>query len=143
MDAHLRSVLQQDDETCHDHQILIGHMCGCRSSPPPVTDCYVCPNGQPIPDPTKEVRWFDRVGLEGLDDSVAPTCGLVEAMSLFEYQVGKTAQDFVCLAIQLKSGQCGCSIDWRPIFLTWAYRVSGGLSILVRFDPFLVQQLSS
>lgn len=131
------ATLAASDQQCHDMQIF-GHLCGC-SKPPDATDCFVCPNGEPIPNPHHELSWT--AGLESLPATFRPlsdtddemTCELLEAFVLYEpsYLLDTTGSGFVCLAVQLKSTACGCSPDWRQRFLTWAYRCSGFLSLVV------------
>ena len=124
------------DETQCAEMSLYGHLCGC-SPPPDNSGCHLCPNGEPIPKPHQHVHWFDSTinSIPGNFRQAANemTCDLLEAVVLYEpsYLMETTDSDFVCLSVQLKSGYCGCSADWRQKFLLWAYRISGVLSLMV------------
>ena len=114
--------------------------CGC---PRPEGSCTMCPLGERVPKPTQELNWlgesflstssssfFARLNIEVL------TCDLMESIVAADSMVLSAALDtadgLVCFASQMKSWICGCQPDWRPIFLTWAYRLSAMLSLLVR-----------
>lgn len=136
------SVLESGREDCKGLQVL-GHLCGC-SVPEPAPGCFVCPNGEPIPKPNRPLHWFDSI-TETLPESFRPfaddlNCQLLEAVVLYEppfilEAMETTDPNFICLAVQLKSQFCGCSPDWRQKFLTWAYRLSGSLSLFVSYLP--------
>ena len=133
-----------DDPVCYDTQML-GELCGC-TPPPDASNCRICPNGEAIPWPEQKVNWFDDI-IHTLPPIAKPfaeelTCELLEAVIIYNpsYIEQTTDTSFVCLSSQLKSESCGCSPDWRPKFLTWAYRGSGILSLLVstRFGHYLL-----
>ena len=113
-------------------------LCGC---PKPEGACTMCPLGEPVPNPTQELNWLSETFLSisasnwlfGATSFL--TCGLMESAVAVEASVISdvfaTAGELVCTAAQMKSWICGCQPDWRPIFLTWAYRSSAILSFLV------------
>ena len=116
--------------------------CGC---PLQEVECHLCPNGEPVPNPNREVNWLDGGGFVSTRKSVLQeilsltrrlTCELMDSIVATDELYGFSARqsldsDLVCTTIQLKSWICGCSPDWRQILLTWSYRLSGMLSVVV------------
>lgn len=131
--AYLQS-LPSDDEKCPLAQ-GIGSYCGCA---PVENHCNFCP-GHPI-DPSyynKTLHFLSPVKEAG----VLPTCEFAETM-LKQVPSNDLAQ---CFAIQQRSFLCGCNDGvWmyaetknnaQKLYLSWAPRVTGTLSILVRAAP--------
>ena len=126
------SLLGEDDVEC-DVVRAVGFYCGC---PRPPDACTLCPNGESVPNPSRTLTWISRnmqyvpEGFEEAGNSV--TCGIMEGfVASNSAELLGTSEDLLCLSAQLKSSICGCSPDWRQILLTWAYRLSGMLSLLV------------
>ena len=120
-----------DSPECRGLQ-AISSFCGCEAV---MHQCTFCANGERVPYPNKKLNWFSEVILkippsyEILKDSL--TCELYEAILLNTQEKGLGLNaDLLCLAGQFKSGVCGCDHDWRPILLTWCYRVSGIFSLI-------------
>ena len=111
----------------------IGPYCGC---PRMENACTFCPHGEPVPNGDLSLNWFSSFvqtvpqAYRSVADSL--TCELYESIvasnsaALFSLEPA-----MFCLASQLKSWICGCRPDWRQFMLTWCYRLSGLLSLLV------------
>ena len=113
--------------------------CGCHIPNP---SCTMCPLGETVPKPNRPLNWYDtgfvstrashfhseldvdHVTCEIMDSTIA------HGRSTYASLLGRD-EEFVCLSVQLKSSICGCRPDWRPILLTWSYRLSGILSFVV------------
>ena len=120
---------------------LYSSYCGC---PPETAVCNVCPNGEHVPNPTRALNWFstgafvstrettfqqtelDMITCDLMDSFVATEEGLRYIAGLLDLD-----SDLFCMSVQLKSWICGCSPDWRQYVLTWCYRISGMLSLIV------------
>ena len=115
--------------------------CGC---PLEQIACHLCPNGETVPNPDRRLNWLTDGGFVSTRTSAFQaqfdfgflSCGLMASVVATD-NLDRFAQLFnlngalFCTAVQLKSWICGCSPDWRQIFLTWSYRLSGMLSLLV------------
>lgn len=120
-----------DSPECIGFQ-AISSFCGCEAV---VNQCTFCANGEKVPYPDKKLNWFSEVILkiprsyEIMKTSL--TCEIYEALLLNTQEKGLGLNpDLLCLAGQFKSAVCGCDHDWRPVLLTWCYRVSGLLSLI-------------
>ena len=116
--------------------------CGC---PLQEVECHLCPNGEPVPNPNRQLNWLDGGGFVSTRKSVLQeilsvtaqvSCEIVNSMvatdSIHDFSARLSLDsDLLCTAVQLKSWICGCSPDWRQILLTWSYRLSGMLSVVV------------
>ena len=105
--------------------------------------CSLCPNGEAVPNPTRENRWFFEAFVSTrkttFQSRLLPermNCDLMASIVATEWIESLAAlfdldSDLYCMAVQLRSWICGCSPDWRQYLLTWCYRISGMLSFLV------------
>ena len=103
--------------------------------------CTMCPLGEPIPHPERELNWLSRVflssggdtGQSGRDNFL--NCQLMESHVAGGYpllaEIFGTEEELICTAMQMKSWICGCRPDWRQIVLMWCYRLSGTFSLIV------------
>ena len=126
------SLLLEDDMECGIVRAA-GFYCGC---PRPPDACTLCPNGESVPKPWQPLTWISRnvnhLSLRFEDVADSMTCGLMEGfVASNSAELLGTTEDLLCLSTQLQSWVCGCSPDWKQILLTWAYRMSGLLSLLV------------
>ena len=133
------SLLLEDDVHCAVMR-AVGFYCGC---PRPPDACTLCPNGESAPRPSQPSTMISRnlehlpAGFEDVADSL--TCGLMEGfVASNSAELLGMDSDLLCLSTQLKSWVCGCSPDWKQILLTWAYRLSGLLSLLVSRVNFAI-----
>ena len=128
------ALLDGDSIDCVGAQTL-GSYCGC-SLPPSRNVCTFCPNGEPVPHKDREVNWISELAQDVPAQFAAFTDGLTcEVMEAV--LAGGAApllgmpEALLCLSLQLKSSLCGCSPDWKQIAVTWSYRISAALSLLV------------
>jgi len=120
-----------DSKTCQGIQAISSY-CGCAYQR---NTCTFCANGEPTPLPNKHLPWLRDVisflpqEYRIIQDSL--TCEMYEALLLnIEDNTLGLEKDLLCLAGQFKSRYCGCSYDWKPVVLVWAYRVSGIFSLI-------------
>lgn len=126
------SLLDVSSTECSGLQSL-GTLCGC---PEPENPCTLCPNGEKVPYPNQPLDWFSGFlvdipeAFSSIGDSL--TCEYMEAIALKPpSDIFQSSPALVCLGVQLKSSICGCSPSWHQLWLTWAYRGSGMISMLV------------
>ena len=125
-----------DTQECAGIQGM-GSFCGC-TVPESRNQCPgMCPSGLPPRHPDLRLNWFssfvNTVPQAYQTVSSTLTCELMDAIAQggSGYLFGMDESLF-CLAVELKSWVCGCDGDWRQVALTWTYRMSGVLSLLVR-----------
>ena len=125
-----------DTQLCAGIQGM-GSFCGC-TVPESRNQCPgMCPSGLPPRHPDLRLNWFssfvNTVPQAYQTVSSTLTCELMDAIAQggSGYLFGMDESLF-CLAVELKSWVCGCDGDWRQVALTWTYRMSGVLSLLVR-----------
>ena len=116
-----------------------GRICGC---PPQPGECSICPLGEPVPRPDYRLNWLNKATLstptsafKSRVDSGNFTCELMETFlapnNPILPEIFSIDEGLVCTAMQMKSWICGCRPDWKPIVLTWCYRISAMLSFVV------------
>ena len=132
------STLSEDSEDCAVVR-LVGRSCGCEALP---DECNLCPLGERVPKPDQPLNWFDQPNLStstsGLHTRMGSeflTCQIMESVVASNHWAVPSAtsldEGLVCTSMQMKSWICGCKQDWRPIVLTWSYRLSAMLSFVV------------
>ena len=134
----IASTIREGSDDCQITR-SISLLCGC---PRPEGSCNFCPLGEPVSKPNKDLNWLEATFLSTSSSSWFArmktdffTCEMMDSVMAAQpsilADVFATAEGMVCTAAQMKSWICGCQPDWRPIFLTWAYRLSGMMSFLV------------
>ena len=125
-------LLSGDSEDCSGLQAL-GTLCGCPLLP---DACSLCPNGEAAPFKNRRLNWFETyivdvpVAYQSVSNSF--TCELLEAITASNAADLFGIEDALfCISIQLKSSICGCSVGWVALTMTWGFRCSGFLSLLV------------
>ena len=136
----LASAFPEDSDDCAFMRAG-SRYCGC-----PLREgaCTLCPNGEPVGRPNQQLDWLSSTFLSSTSKEgsifrrITPdilTCSIMESIVAGEHSAFVGAFDIepalFCTAAQLKSWICGCSPDWKPILLTWSYRISGMLSLMV------------
>ena len=110
--------------------------CGCQVD----TFCTMCPLGELAPKPDRSINWYDTAFMSTTENRFHSavhdylTCDIMESLVAQPASLSAVMnvdEDLICLSVQLKSAVCGCRPDWRPILLTWSYRLSGILSFIV------------
>ena len=134
----LSSSLEEGSSDCLVVRSL-SRLCECPKQP---GECTMCPLDEPIPKPEAIVSWLDQPNLstdtstlQSRIVSYRATCELIDSFVggniALAAEISAIDEGLVCTATQMKSWICGCKPDWRPIVLTWCYRVSGMLSFVV------------
>lgn len=114
-----------------------GPMCGCPIDREAEHSCSICADNEPVPYLDKGMSWVASFsfGLPNIIDGVgdALTCEMMESMFLVpsEETTLHRPKDFMCMAVQLRSANCGCAPDKRQKALLWTNRVAGILSLMV------------
>ena len=113
----------------------LGPMCGCPDADY-TSSCTLCPRGEKAPKPNLKLDWYNdyRFSIAEAFASIGNslTCEMVEStLTANPEDLLGVDSDFSCLSAQLKSHICGCRPDWRQLMLTWSYRFSAILSIMV------------
>ena len=132
------STFAEDSDDC----VLIRSVSRICECPPQPDECRLCPLGESVPKPDQSLNWLDKSNLSTETSSLHSrlgskhlTCELMESVVASNHrvvqQVMSVDEGLVCTAAQMKSWICGCRPDWRPIALTWSYRLSGLLSFAV------------
>ena len=135
------SLALTSDEGSDDCRLVrsVSLICGCER---PAEGCRMCPLGESVPKASQQLTWLGENFLSSsssswfFENTAFFTCALMESIVASEPTLLagalSTDEGMVCTAAQMKSWICGCEQDWRPIFLTWAYRLSAMLSFMVR-----------
>jgi hypothetical protein len=110
----------------------IGTYCGCSYQR---NECTLCPNGEPVPYPYRQVPGFPSFShieeLGEVDVGSFLTCGVYEAfMQNIDGPTIGANSELLCLSAHARSQSCGCSPGWEQVLLVWCYRVSGILSLI-------------
>ena len=117
--------------------------CGCPFPTGERKVCTLCPGGEPVPNPTRKLNWMQtsfvstqQTAFQASVRAEAITCDLMASAVAVEdsnqlSDLFAMDEALICLAVQMKSSICGCAPDWRQILLTWCYRISALLSLLV------------
>ena len=132
------STLDEDSDDCELMRVF-GRVCGCAPQP---GECSMCPLGEPLPRPYYVLNWLNKATLststttfKSRVDSGNFTCELMESILASDNpivpEIFSIDEGLVCTAMQMKSWICGCRPDWKPIVLTWCYRISAMLSFVV------------
>ena len=152
---NLAGTLEEGSGDCALVRSGASRICQC---PRPAGQCTMCPLGEPIPYPRRNLNWLSGSFLSSDRDYYLPSgvdylnCELMESYVTSEYslfpQIFGVEEELLCTAMQMKSWICGCQPDWRQIVLTWSYRLSGAFSLLVshirkrRIELSVVRSLS-
>ena len=135
------SITAADSEDCSWFHAYATY-CGCQVEE---TFCNLCPHGESVPKPDQPLNWyhtgFVSTRASNFHAALDPdylTCDVMQSKVANERSANAALlglePEFFCLSVQLKSSICGCRPDWRPILLTWSYRLSGILSFIVRLN---------
>lgn len=132
-------LLPMESEQCIGLQ-SIGTLCGC-SPPHSSYGCTLCPHGEAPSRPRKHLKWIS----EGISSRSETYSQIGESLTYETFDASLQTlspeteglyganHNLICLGAQVRSWNCGCKQDWRPIVLTWGYRISATCSLLVSY----------
>lgn len=137
------SSVSSTSEDCSLLQGIGGSKCGCSPEP---RHCSFCPRGETVPKPDQSLNWMENPNLSSSTSDIQSRmadggffrCHMMESFLASNHRivhlVASIDEGLLCTAAQLKSWICGCAPDWKPIVLTWCYRLSAILSFVVSYN---------